>query len=51
MTKTLKEIIQNFTSDEQKEIQAEADKLIADEIKRQYFTFFIDKYTLFGRLK
>ena len=35
MTKTIEEIMANFTSDEQAEIQAEANKLIAEEIKRQ----------------
>lgn len=41
MAKTLKEIMQKFTSDEQKEIQAEADKLIADEIKDNISLFLL----------
>ena len=35
ITKTLEEIIQNFTSEEQAEIQSEANKLIAEEMERQ----------------
>jgi hypothetical protein len=35
MTKTMEEIMAKFTPEEQAEIQAEADKLIAEEMKRQ----------------
>ena len=35
MTKTMKEMMAKFTPEEQAEIQAEADKLIAEEMKRQ----------------
>ena len=35
MTKTIEEIMANFTFDEQAEIQAEVDKLIVEEMNRQ----------------
>lgn len=45
MTKTLEEIMQNFTSEEQAEIQAEADKLISEEkAKREAIRQEIQKH-------